>query len=125
MADVYASIDDLSAALTGSEGQQVDADDDVLASRMTLALVVGTNYVNAKIGLPVDEDDLEAPYSIDVVPAPAVYRAATIAAAVRFYSSAQAWAGVIGVGESASYIRSSLPEVDLILFGHRKSFGLA
>lgn len=117
MADVYASRTELSAVLGGTI---TGADD-----RLDLALLAASRWVEHRVGLDVTEADLVAPYTLTVVACPPSWKAATLAAAVRFFKAADAPWGVAGVGELAAYIKTSMPDVELLLMGQRQAFGIA
>lgn len=119
MTDVYASRSDLSAAIGGT----ISGADD----RLDLAVLVASRWVDYRVGNDVVESDLTAPYTLTVVACPPAWKAATIAAAVRFLKSPDVPFGVAGMDGSGmtAYVRSSMPEVELLLFGHRMAWGMA
>ena len=117
MSDVYASRAELSSVLGGTI---TGADD-----RLDLALLVASRWVEYRLGLDVTESDLIAPYSLTVVACPPSWKAATLAAAVRFFKAADAPWGVASMGEMATYVRTSMPDVELLLMGQRQAFGIA
>lgn len=120
MTDVYASVAELWAVV--GAGTMPDAHED----RLGAALIFGTNYVRYRVGLDVTEDvDVEPPYTLVVVAAPAAYGLACIAAAVRAFKSADVPFGVLGMGEYGMNVKASIPEADLLLFGQREAFGFA
>lgn len=101
--------------------------DDALA----LALVAGTRWVDWRIGdLDVvaddawtgDADDLE----VEATPA-ANYVLATVAAAVRYHKSVEVPFGVAGMNDDGmvAYVKSSIPEAELLLESVTVSWGIA
>lgn len=117
MANVYASRSELSSVLGGTI---TGADD-----RLDLALLVASNLVRYRVGLDVTEADLSAPYTLVVVACPPAYKSACLVAAVRAFKSADAPWGVASFGDMTAYVKQSIPDVDVILFGQRQAFGLA
>jgi hypothetical protein len=119
MADVYASRADLEAAIGGTISGAGD--------RFDLALLVASRWVDYRVGTAVTEANLSAPYTLVVVACPPAWKAATIAAAVRFLKSPDVPFGVAGMDGSGmtAYVRTSMPEVELLLFGHRMAWGMA
>lgn len=112
MADVtvYASLDQLAAVLIKSAGS-LDTD-----HRAMLALAAGSRAVDARLGVTVTLTPEPAPYVLAVEDADPLVNQATLAAAVRFYRSTDVPFGAVGgMGDVAVYVRSRLPEVDLIL----------
>lgn len=90
-------------------------------------LAAGTLYVDFKVGNTVSDEDLISPGEdgLEVVDGcPAAYTQACLAAAVRFLRSPETPFGLTGIGEAGFYVKTSIPECDVILFGHRQSFGL-
>ena len=83
------------------------------------------------MGYTIDEDETvpsacRDPAGADVVvPVRSSWRQATIAAAVRFYKSPDVPFGVAGGWDMATYVRMSIPDVDLLLLGQRERFGIA
>lgn len=115
---VFASPADLSAVLGTAQTPGIE-------DRLDLALVVATGWVGHRVGEPQDPGDLVPPYTVEVVACPPAWRLATIAAAVRFYRSPEVPFGVMQVGEYGAQVRSSIPEAEAALLGHRADFGLA
>lgn len=101
--------------------------DDALA----LALVVGTRVVDEAIGdLDIAADDHWTGSSDDLVVATtpdAALVAATEVFAVRFFKSADVPFGVAGMNDAGvvAYVRSSVPEAEIMLAGKRVSWGIA
>lgn len=118
MTDVYASRSELRQVLGGGTDSTID-------DRLDLAILVGTAWVQHRVGLEVDMGDLSAPYTLAVVACPPAYKAATLAVAVRTYKSPDVPFGVMGAGEYAVRVQTSIPEADAILFGKREAFGFA
>jgi hypothetical protein len=120
MTSAYASAYDLASALGITEI------DESLYSRLSLAVAVATNFVKYKIGAVVDEAETDFT-GITVVDARASHKAATIVAAVRFYQSPNVPFGTSGFGGDGmtAWVSKSIPEVDLILFGERRAWGIA
>ena len=117
--DSYASDDELVAVIGANPGHQ---------TRRAVALLLATRWVAYRIGVPVTDDPIDpndAEPTIHPVPAKAAIRQATIAAAVRFYKSPDVPWGVAGGWDEAVYVRQSMPEVELILFGQRQRWGIA
>lgn len=117
MANVYASRAELSSVLGGTI---TGADD-----RLDMALIVASRWVEYRVGLDVTEADLSAPYTLVVVACHPAYKAATLAAAVRFFKAADAPWGVASLGDMSAYVKTSMPDVELLLMGQRQAFGLA
>ena len=97
--------------------------------RVAVALLVATRHVLHVMGYAIDDDEVipADPAALDVttVPVRSSWRQATIAAAVRFYKSPDVPFGVAGGWDMATYVRMSIPDVDLLLLGQRERFGLA
>jgi hypothetical protein len=119
--DVFASIDELKRALplSGPYHERHGA----------LALLAASRHVLHTVGYLID-DDVDVP----VDPAPIVvvpvacrssWRIATLDAAVRFYKGMEVPFGVAGGWDMATYVRMSIPDVDLALLGERVAFGIA
>ena len=111
----YATPDDLVAVIGGP------AD----TSRLAVALVTASEWVALRVGEALLNPDMApvGPYVIESVSCPAQWRAATIAAAVRFYKGPDVPFGLAGTDLTA-YVRSTMPEVDLALLGQRTDFGV-
>jgi hypothetical protein len=117
--DSYASDDDLVAIIGANAGGQ---------TRRALSLLLATRWVAYRIGVPVTDDppaDVEVEPTVQLVAAPYAVRQATLAAAVRFYRSPDVPFGVAGGWDEAVYVRMSMPEVELLLFGQRQRWGIA
>lgn len=123
--DTFASPEEMRAAL-GDVGAGN-------ALRLSLSLLVATRHVLHALGYtivgPEPPADLPAyPDPIEIVPVAvpvATWRTATIAAAVRFYKSPEVPFGVAGGWDMATYVRQSIPDVDMMLIGERVAFGIA
>ncbi len=116
--DVFASPAELRAAL-GNVGD---------TNRLGMALLVATRWVLHRLGYTFTDTELPAdPAAITVTPVAvrSSWRQATIAAAVRFYKSPEAPFGVLGGFDMATYVRMSIPDVDMLLLGERMRFGVA
>jgi hypothetical protein len=118
--DAYASDAELVAVIGPSANSAT-------VERRAVALLLATRWVAYRIGVPVTDDpvDVDVPPTIHAVPATAAVRQATLAAAVRFYKSPDVPWGVAGGWDEAVYVRQSMPEVELILFGQRRRWGIA
>ena len=120
--DVFASPAELRPALGVVTGEANER-------RLAIALLVATRHVLHALGYTVDVDVPipPDPAVLDVlaVPVRASWRQATIAAAVRFYKSPDVPFGVAGGWDMATYVRMSIPDVDLLLLGERVRFGIA
>lgn len=116
--DSYCSRADVAAALGAGATTGI-------TERLDMACLLGTQYVDSVVTGVVDTTELTPPYTVDVVYCPPAYRAAAIVAAVRFLKSPDAPFGVMQVGEYGMTIKGAVPEADLILRGHRESFGFA
>lgn len=119
MVSVYAAPADLAAAL--GTGQTVGLDE-----RLALACIVGSQWVDHRVGNVVDTSAQIPPYDPVVVACPPAWRAAAIAAAVRFYRSPDVPFGVMQVGgDYGMSVKTSIPEAELMLLGHRAPGGIA
>ena len=119
--DAYASDDDLVSIIGASSGG-------VQQTRRAIALILATRWVAYRIGTPVTDDPidwLDHEPNLALVPCPAAVRVATLAAAVRFYKSPDVPWGVAGGWDEAVYVRTAMPEVELLLYGQRERFGIA
>jgi len=117
---VYVSPEDVRAAVGAAAGASQD-------DRLTTVAILGSRYVDGIVGtLVADESTAVPPYTVEVVPCPPAWRLAALAAAVRFSKSPDLPFGAVGgLGDSAVYVRgTSIPEADLILTGHRLSWGI-
>lgn len=118
----YASVDDLidSLGLTGETEREsyIDANE----ARINASLIAGSRYVDRIIGNVVEEVEQTPPYEPLQITCPPAWTLAATMAAVRFYRGAEATFGVVGFGGTGAsvYARSTLPEVDLVLIGHRQ-----
>jgi hypothetical protein len=118
--DSYAPMSDLDAALAAT------TTDPGTVERRSLALLVGTRYVAYRVGGRLDELAISYPVgTITVVDARPAWRTATVAGAVRFMKSAEVPFGVAGGWDMATYVRQTIPDVDLLLYGQRSAFGIA
>jgi hypothetical protein len=112
MVAVYASADDLRAIVAPSTNAQG------LDERLDAAVLLGTLYVDRRLGNPVVEEWANPPYDLELVPCPPSWQQAALVAAVRFYKSADVPFGVVGgLADYAVRVRMEMPEVDLILSG--------
>jgi hypothetical protein len=119
MTQAYASAYDLADAIG------IDEIDESLLARLTLAVASASNFIKYKVGVAVEEeDDLT---EITIVDCKASWKQATIVAAVRFYQSPNVPFGTSGMGGDGmtSWVSKSIPEVDLLLFGEKRSWGIA
>lgn len=117
MTDSYASTDDLRTALGAQNTQGVD-------DRLALAVLVGTAYVDAYVSGTVSTVPVGVPYTVTQVPCPPAWRAAALVAAVRFYNSPNIPLGAATAGDYGRVI-GNIPEADLMLRGHKDSWGIA
>lgn len=92
--------------------------------RLLTALVVASGYVATRVGtvllLQPDWDGA----TVVVLPAPGHVQQAVVSASVRMYKGPDVPFGLAGT-DLVAYVRSTMPEVDLALFGHRTDFGVA
>ena len=119
--DVFASPAELRQYLGNITGEANER-------RMAVALLVGTRNVLHSLGYTFTDLEVpEDPAAIDVVALPvrSSWRQATIAAAVRFFKSPDVPFGVAGGWDVATYVRMSIPDVDMLLLGERVAFGIA
>lgn len=117
--EVYASLSELATVLGGVTGQD---------DRLTAAIILASRWVDYHLGNTVDDDlvDWTAPITLDVVDCRPAIHQATIAAAVRFYKSPDVpWGVAGGLGDVATYVKTTMPEVSLILLGQRQAWGIA
>jgi hypothetical protein len=126
VADVYASVAELSAQVGSPQGQD---------DRLALALVTGSRYVDQRLGYyapdpaqaePVPGGLLPDPLVVTVVAAPPGAKLAALVAAGRHLRSPDLTLGVAGgLGDLAVRVYQDIPEADLHLFGLRRSWGVA
>lgn len=119
--DVFASAAELRPAL----GPVGGADNE---RRLAVALLLGSRYVLHALGYRFDDTYIPAdldPASLVMVDSRASWRQATIAAAVRYFKSPEVPFGVAGGWDMATYVRGSIPDVDMMLLGERVAFGIA
>lgn len=117
--EVYATVQDLATVLGGVTGQD---------DRLTVALILASRWVDYHLGKTVADHvvDWTAPITLDVVDSRPSVHLATIAAAVRFYKSPDVpWGVAGGLGDVATYVKTTMPEVALILLGQREAWGIA
>lgn len=115
--DVYISADDVRSAV----GVKTGGDD--LVNRVA---ILGTDWTQWYAGETVTTVPVDAPVTLNVVPASAGRISAALAAAVRFYNSPQAPFGVLGSGDTLAYVSGQrIPEAELAMLGERKAFGIA
>jgi len=116
--EVYASLTELATQLGGVTGQD---------DRLATALILASRWVDYTLGKAVDdhEIDWEDPITLVVVECRPAIHQATIAAAVRFYKSPEVpWGAAGGLGDTATYVRTKMLEVELILLGQREAWGI-
>lgn len=119
MADVYASRSEFASVLGVSAATGLD-------DRLDLALIVASRWVDYRIGNTVTEEDVTAPYTLNVVACNVAVKSATLAAASRFYKSADVPFGVAGgFGDLAVHIKVRIPEAEVLLLGQKQSWGIA
>ncbi len=95
---------------------------------IALALLAGTRHVLLTTGYAFDEQPVPPDVELAdlvIVESVASWRIAAAAAAVRFYKSMAVPFGVAGGWDMATYVRMSIPDVDLLLVGERVAFGIA
>ena len=115
--DVYASLSDIEATLGVNAASN---------ERRWLCLIAATRYVAYRVGAVVTDTELPEPITgITVVASRSAWRQATVAAAIRFAKSPEVPFGVAGGWDMATYVRQSIPDVDLLLSGQRVAFGVA
>jgi hypothetical protein len=117
--EVYATVQDLATVLGGVTGQD---------DRLTVALILASRWVDYHLGKTVTDHEVDwtAPITLDVVDSRPSVHLATIAAAVRFYKSPDVpWGVAGGLGDVATYVKTTMPEVALILLGQREAWGIA
>jgi hypothetical protein len=117
---VYVTIDDVRQATGAATGPVQD-------DRLATVAILGSRYVDGVTGTLVADVDAIPPYTLELVPCPPAWRLAALAAAVRYSKSPDLPFGAVGgLGDAAVYVRgTSIPEADLILAGHRLSWGIA
>ena len=122
MAEVYATRAEL-WDLIGSGQTVPDAQED----RLDMCLIAATRWVQFRCGVDVgaDDDELTAPYTLTVIATTPARKAATLAAATRFYKAPDVPFGVTGMGEYGMSVKSAIPEAELLLLGQREDFGFA
>lgn len=112
--DVYTTAAELKSVVAPGGGASLD-------DRLAAAVILGSRYVDRKVGNPVAEafiGDLEDPYALATVACPPSWRQAALVAATRFYKSTDVPFGVVGgLADYAVRVRMEIPEVDLILTG--------
>lgn len=118
----YASLADLKRRLSITG----DTFDDDLA----LALVTATRYVDLETGSEADGEDAWTGSADDLALASTPTAAlvnTTLHVAIRFYKSADVPFGVAGMTDQGmvAYVRSSIPEAQLMLLGQRTAWGIA
>ena len=118
MTDVYASVEEL-RALVGA------GDSSTLTDRLGWTLIAASRWVDYRTVEDVTDDDVTAPYTLTVVATTAGRKAATLAAATRFYKAPDVPFGVFGSGEYAVTVKTSIPEAEVLLLGQRDTFGFA
>jgi len=121
----YASLADLKRRLAIPTATTTHDDD------LALALVVATRWIDWHDGdLDVAADDAwtgdAEDLAVESTP-PAHYVAACIVVAIRFYKSADVPFGVAGLNDAGvvAYVRSSIPEAELLLAQSTVSWGIA
>lgn len=120
MADSFASRAELRALVGAGSGDATD-------NRLDMTLIAATRWVRYRVGDDVadDDDELEAPYTVTVVETTPAKKAATLAAATRFWKAPDVPFGVASFGEYAIGVKVSIPEADVLLFGQRTDWGFA
>lgn len=116
---VYASLSELAGVLGGVTGQD---------DRLSAALILASRWVDYHLGNSVTDHDVDwtAPYTLNVQDCRPSIHSATLAAAVRFYKSPEVpWGVAGGLGDVAAYVKTTMPEVALMLLGQRHSWGIA
>lgn len=116
--NVYASRTELAEALgvSGVSG---------LNDRLDMALLIASRWVDYRIGNTVTQDDVQPPVTLTVVNCQPAVHQATLAAATRFYKSTDVPFGVAGgLGDAAVYIKTYIPEAEMLLLGQRTSWGI-
>jgi len=121
--EVFASADELRRGIGPVAGEYNDR-------HLALALLTATRHVLHVLGYAIVESQPvvppdPAPLDLVVLPVAASWRMATGTAAVRFYKSMEVPFGVAGGWDMATYVRLSIPDVDLLLLGERVAFGVA
>jgi hypothetical protein len=119
--DVFASPAELRPHIGPISGEQNDR-------RAAIAMMLGTRHWLHLLGYAFTDAEVPAdPAVIEVVPVSvrASWRAGAIAAAVRFYKSGDVPFGVAGGWDMATYVRMSIPDVDMMALGERVYFGIA
>lgn len=109
--DVYASADTLKARVApGSTG---------LDDRLKAAIVLGSRYVDRRLGNPTEVTAVSTPYTLVVVPCDPTWAEATLAAAAFYYKLGDAPLGYAGgLAEYAIRVKAdSIPTADAILYG--------
>ena len=112
-AAVYASASDLAQVVAGGT-----AIPDGIGDRLVTALIVGSRYVDGRLGNPVGDEPLTGPLDtddLDVVTCDARWRMATINAAAYFYKLADTPFGIVGGWEYAVRVGKDVPNVDQVL----------
>lgn len=120
MTDVYASRDELRSLLGAGLGSAVD-------TRLDFTLIAATLWVRYRVGDDVgaDDTDITTPGTLTVVATTAAKKAATLAAATRFWKAPEVPFGVMGMGEYGVTVKTSIPEAEVLLFGQKSDFGFA
>jgi hypothetical protein len=95
------------------------------SEKLQAAAIYGSRYVDLVIGNE-PAPSVGPPYTTLRVPCEPAWTQGAIVAAVRFTKSPDVPFGAAGgLGDLAVYVRgTSIPEVDLLLTGHRQAFGI-
>lgn len=108
------------AAVGGEVGNPTDP------AGLARAAVIGTRVVAAYRGLTLSDagDAMDPSNATELVDATPQDQQAALVVAVRVYRSPDAVFGVIGA-DVATAVRSYIPDLDIILFGLDRSWGIA
>lgn len=98
----------------------VTADD----PRLLTALVVASGYVATRTGTTLLVQGEWDGLTVTVLPTAGYVQQAVVSASIRMYKGPDVPFGLAGT-DLVAYVRSTMPEVDLALFGHRTDFGVA
>jgi hypothetical protein len=119
--DVFASMAELRKGLGPLEGEFNER-------MMGLGLLVGSRRLLHELGYAFTDTELPPdPDPLPIVPVAcrASWRRATVVEAVRFLKSEEVPFGVAGGWDMATYVRQSIPDVDMLILGERVAFGIA
>lgn len=109
---VYASADVLKARVAPGTGSGLD-------DRLKAAVVLGSRYVDRKLGHPVGDEPAIPPYTLTQVACDPTWTEAALAAAAFYYKLPDAPMGYLGgLAEYAVRVKTDvIPTADAILFG--------